>query len=222
VCQVGLAPPCSTDLAPPSGLRVVSSHRVDSVGRFAVREPDGRESIEFLAAAKAREQRAKRRAASAPTEEELEAIARAEAALHLVVRDIEATTSFRQPSRAQRYVEWMAETPPDRLSESIAGRRHDDVDTDGEEEGIVLACHWGGHSFALSGDQPDLVLDIARHLQDDVIHEVWGAWPPCPRHEHPMALDVVDGVTVWACRRDDDLVVPVGQLQATPSWLKRR
>jgi hypothetical protein len=189
-----------------------------------VREPDGRESIEFLAAAKAREQRVKRRAASAPTEEELEAIAQAEAALHLVVRDIEATTSIRRPSRIQRYVEWMAETPPDRLSESIAGGRHDDVDTDGEEKGIVLACHWGGHSFALSGDHPpaDLVLDIAGQLQDDVIHDVWGAWPPCPRHEHPMALDVVDGVTVWACPRDDDLVVPVGQLQSTPSWPKRR
>jgi hypothetical protein len=179
-----------------------------------LREPDGRESIEFVAAAKAREQRAKRRTASAPTEEELGAIARAEAALHLVVRDIEATTSIRRPSSLQRYAEWMAETPPDRLSELIAGGHQDDVDTDGEEEGIVLACHWGGHSFALRGDQPpaDLVLDIAGQFQDDVIHEVRDGWPPCPRHEHPMALDVVDGVTVWACPRDDDLVVPVGQL----------
>jgi hypothetical protein len=174
----------------------------------------GREIIKRLAAAKSRERQVAQRVATPATEEELEAIARAEAALRLVVQDIEGTTSIREPSRIQRYDDWVAEGPRNPLA-TIFGADHDDVDPS-EDEGVVVACHWDGRAFALNGDQPqvEMVVDIAAQLQDDVIDEVWGAWPVCPGHVHPMVLDIVDGQAVWECPSDGHVVAPVGQLRA--------
>jgi len=182
-----------------------------------VRELSGREVIQRLAAAKARERQVRQRTATPPTHEELEAIARAEAALRLVVQDIEATTTIRASSRIQRYVDWVAERPGNPLALMIAGGAQHDVDmAEDEDDGVVVACYWDGHAFALNGDQPpaEMVADIASQLQDDVIDEVWGAWPACPGHVHPMALDTVEGVAVWVCPSDATVVVQVGQLPA--------
>ena len=81
----------------------------------------------------------------------------------------------------------MAERPAHPLAVIIAGDGQDEVDTsededEDEDEGVVVACHWDGHAFALNGDQPlvEMVVDIAAQLQDNVIEEVWGAWPACP------------------------------------------
>lgn len=183
-----------------------------------MRELSGPEIIEHLAAAKARERHVMQQAAGPATDEELEAIARAEAALQLVVQDIEATTSLREPSKIQRYADWVAERQRNPLAELLAGGGDDDgaipSADDDDDEGVVVACHWDGRAFALNADQPPVEIVIAGQLQDDVIDEVWGAWPACPGHAHPMSLDVIGGVAVWACPRDADVLVPVGQLQA--------
>ena len=42
----------------------------------------------------------------------------------------------------------------------------------------------------LDNGDPDAVAfslaSFAERVQDDVIDELWGAWPPCPRHDHPL------------------------------------
>jgi hypothetical protein len=75
------------------------------VEAFVVMELGGDEILQRLAAAKARERETIRRASTTPSERELAGIAEAEAALRAVVHDIEATTSLREPSRVQRYVD---------------------------------------------------------------------------------------------------------------------
>lgn len=46
----------------------------------------------------------------------------------------------------------MAERPAHPLAVIIAGDGQDEVDTsEDEDEGVVVACHWYGHAFALNG-----------------------------------------------------------------------
>jgi hypothetical protein len=95
--------------------------------------------------------------------------------------------------------------------------RQDDQAAWSDQDGAhvpVVACHWGGHAFAVNGEQSagELVLDIAGQLQDDVIDEIWAAWPQCPGHEHPMSLGLQDGVPVWQCSGEGDFTVPIGRL----------
>lgn len=52
---------------------------------------------------------------------------------------------------------------------------------------------------------PELVVEVADRVQDDIIEQLWPAhatnWPACPAHPrtHPMRPAVVDGHAVWAC-----------------------
>jgi hypothetical protein len=171
-----------------------------------------------LAAGSAGERAALRGAAQLLNSPNLErAIERAEAALLLVVGDIEATTSIRGHGSILRYGDWVgatAETPPSRF---LADEGPGDAGvSDDEEEGLLLACEFGGHSFSLDGVQStaEMAAEIAIQLQDDVMDNVWGAWPVCRQHEHPMSPEVVVGVAVWRCPIDPGAVVPVGQLGA--------
>ena len=57
----------------------------------------------------------------------------------------------------------MAERPAHPLAVIIAGDGQDEVDTsEDEDEGVVVACHWDGHAFALNGDQPLVEMVVAK------------------------------------------------------------
>ena len=68
-------------------------------------------------------------------------------------------------------------------------------------------------------DEPELLVDIADYLQEQVFDgqgsEPWGkAWPECPGHPHPPDPTVINGVAVWVCPRDGRVLAPIGQLAA--------
>lgn len=157
--------------------------------------------------------------AGQPASPELEqAIERARAALLLVVRDIESTTSIRRTAGIQRYDDWVRESAQSPRSWVIDGIDEGDEAAVVEEEGLALVCHFDGqfdgHSFIVDGDQSiaETAAGIAFQLQDDVMDEVWGAWPKCPQHAHPLSSEVVSGIAIWACPRDASSSVPIGQL----------
>jgi hypothetical protein len=63
-------------------------------------------------------------------------------------------------------------------------------------------------------DEPELLVDIAHFLQDNVFDtEPWGeARPICPGHPHPPDPQMIDGTAVWTCPRDGTVLAPIGQL----------
>ncbi|RBY79404.1 hypothetical protein DQ239_07235 [Blastococcus sp. TF02-09] len=68
-------------------------------------------------------------------------------------------------------------------------------------------------------DEDEAIVHLAEEVQDDIIEEVHGAWPPCPRHAHPLSLgDTDDGRPAWTCPDAPELSVPVGELGAQPGW----
>ena len=89
------------------------------------------------------------------------------------------------------------------------------LDDDDDDE-LALACRFGGHTFALDGDQSigELASDIAFQVQDDVTDEIWAAWPECPGHAHPMSPAVAGEAAVWTCPIDTDVTLAIGQLGA--------
>jgi hypothetical protein len=68
----------------------------------------------------------------------------------------------------------------------------------------------------LDNGDPDAVAfslaSFAERVQDDVIDEVWGAWPPCPRHGHPLQVTSEGHRAAWVCPAGGDRGVDVGAL----------
>ncbi len=150
-----------------------------------------------------------------------QAVERAEAALGLVVSDVDSTTSVRGRGSILRYDDWIAESAQDPHWWVLHGgdddeTERDPVTDDDDDDELWLACEFGGHSFFLDGRQStaEITAYIADQVQDDVIDEIWGAWPRCPGHQHPMSPLVAGGVAVWRCPSDADGVVPIGRLGA--------
>lgn len=136
------------------------------------------------------------------------ALERAESALRLVVRDIESTTSIREPASILRYGDWVRST--------TEGLSPVDPDLQEEEDGLLVAAQFGRSSCSLQGDESvaELAADIAWWVQDDVIDELREAWPACPQHEHPLFPEAVAGVAVWICPVNPSSTVPIGQLSS--------
>jgi len=143
---------------------------------------------------------------------------RAEAALVLVVGDIESTTSIRGSGSVLRYGDWVRATAEAPQSQLLHDEETSDAALSRYEEELLLACEFGGHTFSLDGQQSteEMAAYIADALQDDVMddNEVWGAWPVCRQHAHPMSPDVAVGVAVWRCPTGPGVTVPIGQLGA--------
>jgi hypothetical protein len=176
-------------------------------------EPD--EIEQRLAAGRARADQIAQARERKPTGPELQqAIDRAEAALNLVISDIESTTPVRERSAILRYDDWIfedAQDPGSWLFDGADGERD-------EDDELALACRFAGHTFALDGDQSiaDIATDIACQLQDDVTDEIWGAWPVCPVHQHPMSPGVVEETAIWTCPADANITIPIGRLGDGP------
>src|SRR4051812_19200315 len=121
------------------------------------------------AAGRARAERMAQARERKPTSPELQqAIDRAEAALDLVINDVESTTPIRERGTILRYDDWIFEDAQNPDSWLFGeGDADSDEDADEDEE-LALACRFGGHTFALDGAQSlaDVAFDIAHQVQD--------------------------------------------------------
>jgi hypothetical protein len=52
---------------------------------------------------------------------------------------------------------------------------------------------------------------LANQLQEWMIEEIWGAWPECPDHSHPLEPQG----SVWVCPTTERVLASVGDLPAT-------
>lgn len=64
---------------------------------------------------------------------------------------------------------------------------------------------------------PHAVGTILSEIQDSMIDEVWGAWPACPMHGHPMEADCDnwdsdDNPVYWACPTTKSKITTIGSL----------
>ena len=58
----------------------------------------------------------------------------------------------------------------------------------------------------------EAVLVVADPFTEDVIEELWTAWPVCPGHGHPAEVRVVGDDAVWACPKSGETIAVVGEL----------
>ena len=187
-----------------------------------MRRLDPEEVANRLAAGKARVERIAAQTSRPPASLQLQrAIERGEAALALVVGDVQATTVVRERGDIIRYDDWVLDRTTDSLSWVLDGGEPEDEGgglADDDEEELGLACRFGGHTFALNGGLSiaELAVDIADQVQDDVTDEVWAAWPQCPGHPHPMSPAMVGEAAVWECPSGAGVAIPIGQLGAGP------
>lgn len=181
---------------------------------------DPEEIEQHRAAGRARAERMVQARERKPTRPELQqALDRAEAALALVISDVESTTAVREPGAILRYDDWIFEDAQNPESWLFGGGDDESADDVCEEDDeLALACRFGGHTFALDGAQSvaHIAFDIAFQVQDDVTDEIWGAWPVCPAHPHPMSPTVVEDTAVWTCPVEADITVPIGRLGDGP------
>src|SRR5581483_8479844 len=71
----------------------------------------------------------------------------------------------------------------------------------------AVGCGW-------DPSQPEdgvaVLADLLReHSLDE---EIWGGWPICPGHHHPMDTSLNDGDAVWICPEAGAVVALIGQL----------
>ena len=62
-------------------------------------------------------------------------------------------------------------------------------------------------------DEAEAIGLLADLVQDDVIEQVHGAWPPCPRHSHPLEVHYRGASRpLWKCPEAPDITVAIGEL----------
>jgi hypothetical protein len=75
-----------------------------------------------------------------------------------------------------------------------------------------------GRGLYATTHEDEALRHLADLVQEDVIDELHGAWPPCPRHAHPLEVASDDaGRAVWRCRTTPSLSVAVGALGRPPA-----
>jgi len=62
-------------------------------------------------------------------------------------------------------------------------------------------------------DEEEASVELASHLQEDILGWLWGpAWPPCRGHPHPAEARIVAGQAVWVCPRTGETLAAIGSL----------
>ena len=70
-----------------------------------------------------------------------------------------------------------------------------------------------GRSLPEMGDEAEAIGYLADMVQEEVIEEIHGAWPQCPRHPHPLEVHYPDsGHPTWRCPKAPDIGVSIGEL----------
>jgi hypothetical protein len=154
--------------------------------------------------------------------DDLAAKARLESLVGLAIRDAEATTAVRLPSRVVSRAEWELEgSILDYLALSY-DEANEDVPGPGaagdgqEDEHPPLVVDIAGTSGPCDTDRSDaeLLAELAGSVQEAIIDELQRAWPVCPGHPHPAEPVVVSGAAVWACtlRSRPAVIARIGEL----------
>ncbi len=76
-----------------------------------------------------------------------------------------------------------------------------------------------GVKVDLAASPADELVCLAKEIQEEVIDELWGAWPACPLHPagHPLAPNEFEGQAVWVCPATGRVVGQVGRLSVDPT-----
>ena len=70
-----------------------------------------------------------------------------------------------------------------------------------------------GRSLPEMDDVAEAIGHLADLVHEDVIEEIHGAWPRCPRHPHPLDVHHADsGHPTWRCPKTPELEVFIGEL----------
>lgn len=70
-----------------------------------------------------------------------------------------------------------------------------------------------GRSLPEMADEAEATGYLADLVQEDIIEEVHGAWPECPRHPHPLEVHYADSAhPMWRCPTTPDTTVAIGEL----------
>jgi hypothetical protein len=78
---------------------------------------------------------------------------------------------------------------------------------------IWIETPHSGRSLPEMDDEAEATGYLADMVQEDVIEEIHGAWPKCPRHAHPLEVHYTDsGDPTWRCPKTPDIEVPIGEL----------
>jgi hypothetical protein len=55
---------------------------------------------------------------------------------------------------------------------------------------------------------------LADQIQDSVIQVLTGAWPKCPKHDHPLLPILREGDAVWFCPELKQVMYSIGTYEA--------
>ena len=134
-----------------------------------------------------------------------------------VFRDVEATTDLRLAWKVVVHEDepvW-----PGMPEGAIGGMFVTDMPQPGRRPlpfpQVWLETPHSGRGLPGMTDEAEAIGYLADLVQEDVIEELHGAWPPCPRHPHPLDVDYTDaGRPVWRCPTEPDVAVGIGELAA--------
>lgn len=84
-----------------------------------------------------------------------------------------------------------------------------------DEEGVWLA-YWGQSATTpLSAlTQPEMTVEVAAFMQDEVMADVHGVWPECPQHRTGLHPSRAAHQAVWLCRADGHILATIGALRS--------
>jgi hypothetical protein len=138
--------------------------------------------------------------------------------ISLLVRDVEATTSLRvswhlEPRDEERVVPFHEAATFVRFGGPPLAKRKLLV-----PELCLVTDRLG--SFVLHDIDLDdrleaslwLFASLAEWVQQAVIDEVWGAWPVCSQHGHPLDVETAGGRVSWVCPQGSVAPIEVGSL----------
>jgi hypothetical protein len=72
-----------------------------------------------------------------------------------------------------------------------------------DEGSVVRLAYWGQFATTpLSAlTQPEMTVDVADFMQDEIMEDVHGAWPQCQQHGTGVHPSSASHQAVWVCRR---------------------
>lgn len=87
-----------------------------------------------------------------------------------------------------------------------------------DEEGVWLAYRGQSATTPLAAvTQPEMTVEVAGFMQDEVMADVHEAWPECPQHRTGLYPSRAAYQAVWTCRVGSHVVATIGALRSRSS-----
>jgi hypothetical protein len=82
------------------------------------------------------------------------------------------------------------------------------------QDDVLVASYEGSYNAPAlqSIREPEAICEIAENLRDEVVEDLWAAWPVCRAHHVGLYAEPVDGRAVWYCRAGRHVTESVGEL----------